>query len=75
VLSRLHALAAPLERLVLKSPDRGARTSVHCATDPAAGSGYYRGSRPAQPAPQAGDPDARAALWARTEAWLTGEAP
>jgi NAD(P)-dependent dehydrogenase (short-subunit alcohol dehydrogenase family) len=74
VLSRLHAFASPLERLVLKSPDQGARTSVRCATDPDAESGYYRNARPAEPAPQAGDVEARAALWARTEAWLGGEA-
>ena len=72
VLARLHALAAPLERLVLKSPAQGARTSVHCATDPDAEPGYYRGSRPAQPAPQAGDLAARVALLARTEQWLAG---
>ena len=74
VLSRLHALASPLERLVLKSPAVGARTSVHCATDPDAASGYYRNAKPADPAPQAGDLVARAALWARTESWLGGEA-
>jgi len=73
VLSKLHALAAPLERLVLKSPAAGARTSVHCATAPDAVSGYYDNQRLKQPASQAGDRDARAALWARTEAWLNGD--
>jgi NAD(P)-dependent dehydrogenase (short-subunit alcohol dehydrogenase family) len=75
VLSRLHALAAPLERLVLKSPATGARTSVHCATAPDAASGYYDNQRPKQPASQAGDLAAREALWARTETWLTGTLP
>lgn len=73
VLSRLHAVAAPLERLVLKSPEVGARTSVLCATDPSAESGYYSSARQKQPASQAGDLEARAALWADTEAWLAGD--
>jgi len=72
-LKRLHALAAPLEKVFLKSPETGARTSVHCATAPDAVSGYYDHQRLAEPASQAGDLAARAALWARTETWLTGE--
>jgi NAD(P)-dependent dehydrogenase (short-subunit alcohol dehydrogenase family) len=75
VLSRLHAVASPLERLVLKSPAQGARTTVHCATDPDARSGYYRNARLTDPADQAGDIAARTALWARTEAWLNGALP
>ncbi|MFL6107981.1 MAG: SDR family NAD(P)-dependent oxidoreductase [Marmoricola sp.] len=73
VLKRLHAVAAPLERLFLKSPATGARTSVHCLTAPDAVSGYYDGERLKEPARQAGDLAARGALWARTETWLTGE--
>ncbi|MFL6023271.1 MAG: SDR family NAD(P)-dependent oxidoreductase [Marmoricola sp.] len=72
VLKRLHAVAAPLERLVLKSPQTGARTSVHCATSAQATSGYYDNVRPKAPASQAGDLAARAELLARTETWLTG---
>ncbi|RNL79998.1 SDR family NAD(P)-dependent oxidoreductase [Nocardioides marmorisolisilvae] len=75
VLKRLHALAAPLEKVFLKSPETGARTSVHCATAPDAVSGYYDQERLKEPARQAGDLEARAALWARTEEWLNGEAP
>jgi NAD(P)-dependent dehydrogenase (short-subunit alcohol dehydrogenase family) len=74
VLGRLRALAAPLERRVLATPEQGARTSVHCVTDPGAVSGYYRRGAPAEPAAQAGDQDARAALWTRTEQWLEQEA-
>ena len=72
-LKRLHAIAAPLERVFLKSPETGARTSVHCLTAPDAASGYYDHERPKPPASQAGDLAARAALWARTETWLAGE--
>jgi NAD(P)-dependent dehydrogenase (short-subunit alcohol dehydrogenase family) len=72
VLGRLHAGLAPLERALLSSPAKGARTTVHCATDPDAASGYYLRSAPADAAPQAGDTAARAALWARTEQWLKG---
>ncbi|MBO9519994.1 MAG: SDR family NAD(P)-dependent oxidoreductase [Nocardioidaceae bacterium] len=74
LLGRLRALAAPLERRMLATPAQGAETSVHCVTAPDATSGYYRRSAPAEPAPQAGDEAARAALWARTSDWLVEEA-
>jgi len=74
VLARIRALAAPIERRILATPADGARTSVHCVTDPGAVSGYYRRGALAEPAEQAGDEGARAALWARTEQWLAQEA-
>ena len=58
---------------MLKSPATVARNSVHCATDPDAQSGYYDHQRPKAPAEQATDGAARAALWTRTQAWLTGD--
>ena len=70
VLGALRKLAAPLERRTLQSPADGARTSVHCATDPDAASGYYRAGRPAEPSADALDVSAAQRLWAQTEAWL-----
>lgn len=70
VLRRLRNLARPLERRTLMTPEESAAHLVRIATDPAFGSGYYRKSRPVDPAPAADDLDARAELAARTDEWL-----
>ena len=66
----LHALL-PLGRLVLKTPEEGARTSVRLATDPALAGvtgRYFARSREAAPAAIVHDRDAAARLWALSEA-------
>ncbi|GAA3524288.1 SDR family NAD(P)-dependent oxidoreductase [Nocardioides daeguensis] len=72
LLRRLRNLALPLERRTLMTPEESAAHLVRIATDPSSGSGYYRKSRPVDPAPAAGDLAAREALAATTEAWLAG---
>ena len=62
----------PLMMLRMDSPERGAETSVHCATAPElAGEtgGYYEQSRPREPGPAA-TPELAAELWERSEAWV-----
>ena len=71
VLSALRRLAAPLERRSLTSAADGARTSVLCASDPDASSGYYRDRRPAEPSADARDGAAGDRLWEQTERWLS----
>jgi len=76
VLGRLRALAAPLERRVLMTPEQGAQTTLHCVADPDARHGYFRGCAPAEPAADALDVVASRRLWDQTDAWLRGpEAP
>ncbi|WGX96314.1 SDR family oxidoreductase [Nocardioides sp. L-11A] len=70
LLRRLRNLARPLERRMLMSPAESAAHLVRLATDPDAGSGYYRKGRPAEPSAPALDPTARALLDARTQEWL-----
>ncbi|NHA00824.1 SDR family oxidoreductase [Nocardioides sp. W3-2-3] len=72
VLRLLRNLARPLERRVLLSPRDSAAHLVRLGTTPEGVSGYYRKSRPAEPAPAATDEDARLALVDRTNAWLAG---
>lgn len=72
VLRLLRNLARPLERRVLLSPRDSAAHLVRLGTAPEGVSGYYRKSRPAEPAPAATDEDARVALLDRTNAWLAG---
>jgi len=65
----LHALV-PLSRLVLKSPEQGARTSVYVATDPALrglSGRYFASARQARPAAIVHDRDVAARLWAISE--------
>lgn len=71
VLRRLRNLARPLERRTLMRPAESAEHLVRLATDPAITSGYFHKSRPADPAPLAGDLDLRARLQAATDDWLT----
>ena len=70
LLRRLRNLALPLERRSLMTPEESAAHLVRIATDPAAASGYYRKSRPLDPAPAARDLEARAELAATTQEWL-----
>jgi NAD(P)-dependent dehydrogenase (short-subunit alcohol dehydrogenase family) len=72
ILGRLRRLAAPLERRALLTPAQGARTTVFCATSAeAVPGGYHRRGAPAEPSPEARDPDVAARLWDATTAWAT----
>lgn len=55
------------------TPEAGAQTTLHVATDPALASvtgRYFKTSRPAEPNPLGLDPGLAATVWARTEALL-----
>jgi NAD(P)-dependent dehydrogenase (short-subunit alcohol dehydrogenase family) len=75
VLGRLRALAAPLERRALLTPEQGAQTTLHCVADPDVTHGYFRGCAPEEPSTEALDVVASRRLWDETEAWLAEEAP
>jgi NAD(P)-dependent dehydrogenase (short-subunit alcohol dehydrogenase family) len=74
VLGRIRALAAPIERRVLLTPEQGAQTTLHCVADPEVRHGYFRGCAPAEPAADALDVVAARRLWDRTESWLEEDA-
>jgi NAD(P)-dependent dehydrogenase (short-subunit alcohol dehydrogenase family) len=72
VLGALRRALAPVERLMLLSPEDGAQTSLHCASAPGlAGGRYLRDCAPAEPSPDALDADVSARLWDATTAWIT----
>ena len=71
VLSALRRVFAPFERRALLSPEQGAATVLHCATEPAV-AGYYERSAPKEPSPDAQDAAVAAELWDRTASWLSG---
>jgi NAD(P)-dependent dehydrogenase (short-subunit alcohol dehydrogenase family) len=67
--------ARPLLRLRgLLTPEEGARTTLHCALHaPHSESGlYYADCKPFRPSALGQDLDMAKALWARSEAWLSG---
>ncbi|HET6167693.1 MAG TPA: SDR family NAD(P)-dependent oxidoreductase [Marmoricola sp.] len=72
LLGRLRALAAPLEKRVLMTPEQGAQTTMHCVSDPDARSGYFRGCAATEPATDALDVVVSRRLWDATEAWIAG---
>jgi NAD(P)-dependent dehydrogenase (short-subunit alcohol dehydrogenase family) len=73
VLGRLRKLFGPLERRALLSPEKGAGTTVFCATSrEAVAGGYHRGSREAEPSPDARDAEVAGRLWDQTSAWVQG---
>jgi NAD(P)-dependent dehydrogenase (short-subunit alcohol dehydrogenase family) len=74
VLGRLRALAAPLEKRVLLTPEQGAQTTLHCVADPDARNGYFRGCRQVEPATDALDLVVSQRLWEETDAWIAGSA-
>jgi len=60
-------------RPFLRTPERGARTSVHLACDPGLSEttgGYFANSRPARPSSAARDAEAARRLWEVSEALL-----
>lgn len=65
----------PLRKVMtmfMKSPEDGAKTSLHCATSPEAGAEtglYYDEAKPKQPSSVA-TPELAAELWERSEAWV-----
>lgn len=63
----LRRMFAPVEAFFLRTPDEGAQTTLHCATQPAlAGGGYFRDCRLAQPSADARDAAVAVRLWAQT---------
>ena len=61
---------SPVEAFFLKTPEEGAQTQIHCATDPRLPGGlYYEECQPAEASKDAEDAGVSARLWAETEAW------
>jgi NAD(P)-dependent dehydrogenase (short-subunit alcohol dehydrogenase family) len=70
LLGRLRALARPLERRALLTPQQGAQTTLHCVADPDVSHGYFRNGTAAEPSADALDVVASQRLWEQTERWL-----
>jgi retinol dehydrogenase 12 len=69
--ARVRNALSPLEALLLKTPEEGAQTQIHCATHPGLRGGlYYQECKPAKPSRDAEDARVATRLWAETDAWL-----
>jgi NAD(P)-dependent dehydrogenase (short-subunit alcohol dehydrogenase family) len=73
VLGRLRAMARPIERRALLTPDQGAQTTLQCLVDPDARHGYFRHCAPTEPAVDALDVVAAQRLWRQTQRWIDEE--
>jgi retinol dehydrogenase 12 len=63
-----------LIKLAMISPERGAATTLHCATSPAVADEtgrYYDNRRPRRPSALAQDSALAAELWSRSESWMS----
>jgi NAD(P)-dependent dehydrogenase (short-subunit alcohol dehydrogenase family) len=64
----------PLIKLAMISAERGAATTLYCATSPAVADEtgrYYDNCRPRQPSALAQDSALAAELWKRSESWMS----
>ena len=70
ILAVRNALA-PVERFGLLTPEEGAQTSVHCATNPnAVGGQYYKRCKPSIACSDSNDAAVATRLWDETEQWI-----
>jgi NAD(P)-dependent dehydrogenase (short-subunit alcohol dehydrogenase family) len=73
VLAKLRSYAAPLEKLILLSPEQGAETTIHAlTTDALVGGGYYDKSALGKASADALDASVEDRLWEQTSNWLDG---
>jgi retinol dehydrogenase 12 len=69
-IGKLREFFSPVEAFFLLTPEEGAQTSLHCATDAhAQGGHYYRNCGVAAPSRDCHDTAVAARLWERTSAW------
>lgn len=62
---------APVEAFFLLTPEEGAQTSVHCASNPTADGGrYWHGCQHAEPSADSTDAEVSRRLLKATEAWV-----
>ena len=67
----LRRAMSPVEALFLLTPEEGAQTQIHCATQPGlAGGRYYEKCQPVAPSPQVQDVQISTRLCDETEAWV-----
>lgn len=62
---------APIEAFFLKTPEEGAQTQIHCASQPQLPGGlYYQECHPTEPSQDATDAAVAARLWSAVDTWL-----
>jgi len=71
MLQKMRNFLAPIEALILMSPEDGAQTQIACATDSKLSSGkYYERCELGSLNPEAKDAKTSAKLWDETQTWI-----
>jgi len=71
VIEKVRKALTPIEAFFLKTPEEGAQTQIHCATDPRMRGGpYYVECNAVKPSADAQDARVAARLWTETKAWV-----
>lgn len=71
ILQKLRNIFAPLEALILMSPEEGAQTQLYCATHPSVVAGkYYERCELGSLNPEANHTAASKQLWNATQQWI-----
>ena len=73
MIQQIHKALAPLEARILLSPEQGAQTQIHCATQPHLEGGiYYERCHPAPHSRDASDAVVASRLWTESSKWVEG---
>ena len=71
----IRKIFAPVEAFFLLTPEEGAQTQLHCATNPDVRGGlYYRECQPAPASNDSADAQVSTRLWEQTQAWMEAAA-
>ncbi|MCZ6502184.1 MAG: SDR family NAD(P)-dependent oxidoreductase [Gammaproteobacteria bacterium] len=73
IIGFLRKLGAPIEKLLMSTPEEGAQTQLHCATSPQAeGCHYYFNCEICEASAESKDEEAASRLWRETLDWING---
>jgi NAD(P)-dependent dehydrogenase (short-subunit alcohol dehydrogenase family) len=71
LVEKVRNALSPVEAFFLKTPEEGAQTQIHCATQPQLRGGlYYEECQPSEASKDAAAAEVAARLWSETEAWV-----
>ncbi|MGB5266473.1 MAG: SDR family NAD(P)-dependent oxidoreductase [Polyangiales bacterium] len=71
VIEKVRSAMAPIEAFLLKTPDEGAQTQIHCVSHPGLrGDVYFAECEAREPGEDARDAEVAGRLWERTLAWI-----
>ena len=71
VIEKARSALSPIEAFLLKTPEEGAQTQIHCASRPGLeGNVYFTECEPAATSGDAKDAEVAGRLWDETQSWV-----